>query len=257
MNKRRKTIRWLRNNLKNFGVVGALGLILASVSFVVSLPPSQVFGRNVNTYLLLNIGIVLGGLIFVAYLVMIALKVYLEFTTYPDIEIREYFVGNKAYIEIKNNEPVALEDVSVKIVDFRWNNSANDVENFSKTKSFSKGLKEINRRIMPNSSPIDVLIANGFDFKFTEFATDDEIHKHIPHMRNSEKSSWNKYDMTFEIYGKFEDEEENKVLGLYRGELVHENYFPQQEKEIIMDNLTWRKFEKLGNKRMLLLSKRR
>lgn len=64
-------------------------------------------------------------------------------------------------------------------------------------------------------------------------------------MRKNDKTSWNKYDMTFEIRGTLKGEEENKLLGTHKGLLVHINYFQQKENEIIMDNLIWDNFTEI------------
>lgn len=155
-----------------------MAFIVSFVSFILKFPPSQVFGKNVDTYSLANITIVIGLTIIIFYFVLLVKQSHLQWVTPFDINIDRNCNGNRAYITIINNETLPLEHISVKIIDFQYNgSSSNDVDNFSKTKEFSDGLKEIGYSIPPNSAPISILIAKGFDFTFTEFFTDDNPHK--------------------------------------------------------------------------------
>lgn len=236
--------RKLNNFSTGFSIVSIVGFIFTFVSHFYSLPQGTTFiGAIVDANFYSSIAFFI-MLFFI--IVWIAYRTFLFYLSRiePDIKIEKLHIGNRAFITIQNNETVAIENISVKIADFRYNNSPNDVENFSKSKSFSTGLTDIGRKIIPNSSPINVLIAQGLSFKYTEFFIDDENHRHIQDLRSNENSSWNKYEMVFHIYGQLADEKENRLLGIYKGILTHINHFPQKDGQVIMDNLVWETFEK-------------
>jgi len=242
------SFRKLRNFSAGFSIISVMGIVFAFISHFHSLPQGTTFIGvivDVNFYSSIAFSIMLFFVI--AWIVFQLFLFYLS-RIEPDIKIDKLHVGNRAFITIQNCETVAVEHVSVKIIDFRYNNSSNDVENFSKTKSFSTGLNEIGRKIIPNSPPINVLIAQGLGLKYTEFFIDDENHRHIQDLRSDKNSSWNKYNMVFQIFGQLTDEKENRLLGTYKGTLTHINHFPQNEGEVIIDNLVWNNFEKITAK---------
>lgn len=257
---KRESLKYSRKFLGKFSLGGFVGLIIAALSLIFSLPEGQTFMNlwTIDIQFIALITFILGTIVFLVWVVFFVRHIILELTTEPNVTITgKTLLNSPAEIKIENNEPVNLSNAYIKLVRFRWNKSVwNDLKSLTELKSnnfFSKGLTEVNRTI--SRSPIFVQIAKGIETKNITKILLDNHSAYMPLKEKNDISASYEYEFVFEITGKFDDDDTSSLLGKYYGKLYHEQ-IQAHERVAKQDIFKWKEFYKTSDKQEQKIKKK-
>ena len=151
--------------------------------------------------------------IVILYIIYISIWFYVK-NAPPLVEIKEYISQDTACIRLKNNEPVDLDYVQIKMGGLALDNLPNGWAVLED----NNNLLKIEGKIV-NGEKKKIEIANGTK-GYTHFSIDDGLIK-FPLHNIKENEAYRTYRIAFEVFAHPVDEQKPMLVGRYFGIIYH------------------------------------
>lgn len=213
----------------------------------------------IDPYLVMNLSIIF---IVSSFVLGVGINVVWLVTkkTSPLVDVEDYFLQNTAYLRVRNNEPVDLDYVQIRMLGLSIDRmtQSNAIKDFD-----HNNIIKIEKRIV-NSEKLDIPIAVG-ENGFTNFQFDDGRYNLALDNLESEHS-FKKYRIILEVYAHPVNEQKSLLVGIFSGLIYHDRHNGTKlfdgkkyhdDKLVYQDMVGWEKasFKEINKKEMLAFVK--